>query len=91
MGGGENTGEVAARGCSSHVVMTEASGLSFLTWKKSVLKHEVQVIPTILSLTKFPWGFPVGSDGKVSACNAGDLGSVPGLGRPPGEGNGNPS
>ena len=35
-------------------------------------------------------GFPGGSDGKVSACNAGDLGSVPGLGRFPPEGNGNP-
>ena len=35
-------------------------------------------------------GFPGGSDGKVSACNAGDLGSIPGLGRSPGEGNGNP-
>ena len=34
--------------------------------------------------------FPGGSDGKASACNAGDLGSIPGLGRCPGEGNGNP-
>ena len=34
--------------------------------------------------------FPGGSDGKVSACNEGDLGSIPGLGRSPGEGNGNP-
>ena len=34
--------------------------------------------------------FPGGSDGKVSAYNAGDLGSVPGWGRSPGEGNGNP-
>ena len=33
-----------------------------------------------------PMGFPGGSDGKESACNAGDLGSVPGLGRSPGEG-----
>ena len=31
-----------------------------------------------------------GSDGKESACNAGDLGSIPGLGRSPGEGHGNP-
>ena len=31
-----------------------------------------------------------GSDGKVSAYNAGDLGSIPGSGRSPGEGNGNP-
>ena len=35
-------------------------------------------------------GFPGGSDGKESACNAGDQGSIPGLGRYPGEGNGNP-
>ena len=31
-------------------------------------------------------GFLGGSDGKESACNAGDLGSIPGLGRSPGEG-----
>ena len=35
-------------------------------------------------------GFPDGSDGKESACSVGDLGSVPGLGRSPGGGNGNP-
>ena len=34
--------------------------------------------------------FPGGSYGKASACSAGDLGSIPGLGRSPGEGNGNP-
>ena len=33
-------------------------------------------------------GFSGGSDGKESACNVGDLDSVPGLGRSPGEGNG---
>ena len=33
---------------------------------------------------------PGSSDGKESACNAGDLGSIPGLGRSPGEENGNP-
>ena len=49
---------------------------------------------------KFPWrrdrlptpvflGFPGGFDGKESACSAGDLGSVPRLGRSPGEGNDN--
>ena len=36
------------------------------------------------------WSFPCGSDGKESACNVGDMGSIPGLGRSPGEGNGNP-
>ena len=35
-------------------------------------------------------GFPGGSDGKESACKAGDLGSVPELERSPGEGNGYP-
>ena len=35
-------------------------------------------------------GFPGGSDGKTSVYNTGDLGSIPGLGRSPGEGNGNP-
>ena len=35
-------------------------------------------------------GFPDGSDGKESACNAGDWGSIPGLGRTPSEGNGYP-
>ena len=34
--------------------------------------------------------FPGGSDGKASACNAGDLGLIPGSGRSPGEGNCNP-
>ena len=33
-------------------------------------------------------GFPSGSDGKESACNVGDWGSIPGSGRCPGEGNG---
>ena len=40
-----------------------------------------------------PWdspGFPGGTDSKESACNVGDLGWIPGLGRSPGEGNGNP-
>ena len=35
-------------------------------------------------------GFPGGSEVKVSACNVEDLGSIPGSGRSPGEGNGNP-
>ena len=35
-------------------------------------------------------GFPGGSEVKVSACNTGDPGSIPGSGRTPGEGNGNP-
>ena len=37
-----------------------------------------------------PWGFPHSSVSKESACSACDPGSIPGLGRSPGEGNGNP-
>ena len=37
------------------------------------------------------WGFPGGLDGKGSACHVGDLGSIPGSGRSPGEGNGLPT
>ena len=39
---------------------------------------------------KLQMGFPGGSEGKESTCHAGDPGSVPGSGRPPGEGNGYP-
>ena len=40
--------------------------------------------------TGLPMDFPGGSDGKASACNAGEPGSIPGSARSPGEGNGNP-
>ena len=39
-----------------------------------------------LSPQSLPGGFPGGSEGKESACSAGDLGSIAGLGRSPGEG-----
>ena len=43
----------------------------------------------IITYSRF-MGFPGGSTSKESTCNAGDLGSIPGLGRCPGEGNGHP-
>ena len=47
-----------------------------------------------MNRTELGWSleldFPGGSDGKASAYNTGDPGSIPGLGRSPGEGNGNP-
>ena len=43
-----------------------------------------------LMLTSLRLHLPCSSDGKESACNAGDLGLIPGLGRSSGEGNGNP-
>ena len=44
----------------------------------------------ILKIFPYPLGFSSNADGKASARNAGDLRSIPGLGRPPGEGNGKP-
>ena len=44
----------------------------------------------MLSTDSILLGFPGGSDGKQFACNAGDPGSILGLGRSPGEGNGYP-
>ena len=45
---------------------------------------------TVLVVVCFKLEFPGGSEVKASAWNAGDLGLIPGLGRSPGEGNGNP-
>ena len=42
------------------------------------------------SKTAVPLGFPNGSNGEESACNVADQGSIPGLGRSPGGGHGNP-
>ena len=51
---------------------------------------EPWIFLSLLSLIVIVLGFPGGSDGKASARSEGDLGSIPGLGRSPGEGNGNP-
>ena len=65
-----------------------ASGLSgSIKKKKHTHTHtHTHIQDDIIYVT----GFPGGSDGKESACNEGDLNSIPGLGRSPGEGNGNP-
>ena len=49
--------------------------------------RRIVVLGLICTLT---WGFPGGSPGKESTYNTADLGSIPGLGRSPGEGNGYP-
>ena len=51
-------------------------------------KHSIVCITFDLSILLL--GFPGGSEVKASACNLGDLGSIPGSGRSPGEGYGNP-
>ena len=45
-------------------------------------------LATIYKVSTLYLNFPCGSDGKESACNARDPGSIPGLGKFPGEGNG---
>ena len=63
---------------------------------QAVSKHQVLQLHSALHwnprFTVYGYSklFPDGSEGKASACNAGDLASVPGLGRSPGEGNDNP-
>ena len=54
------------------------------------LLEEMSEEACLAVLLWFYMGFPGGSDGKESSCNAGDLGLIPGLGRSPEEGNGKP-
>ena len=54
-------------------------------------RHTVWLSRYLMRYQAFKWGFPGGSAGKESACNAGDLGSIPGLGRSFGERNGLPT
>ena len=88
--------------------VTAATKLKDAPWKKSYDKHRQHIkeqrhyfaikVPTsqgygFSSSHVWMWGFPGGSEVKVSASNAGDIrdmGSIPGSGRSPGEGNGNP-
>ena len=53
-------------------------------------ERKTRVLPLLYKLKVKIQGFIAGSDGKESACNVGDLGLIPGLGRSPGDGNGNP-
>ena len=66
----------------SQVVEQRASGSQYAKYLLSFSLRKHLLTPSL------DQGFCGGSDGKESACNAGDLGSIPGLGRPPGEANG---
>ena len=57
---------------------------------RGTLKRLLQYCSSKPSVVQCSAFFPGGSEVKASACNAGDPGSIPGLGRSPGEGNGNP-
>ena len=74
---GEPGGLHAAHG----VAMSQARRHTSLTWLTESSRKYIPP-PDV--------GFPAGSGSKVSACSEGDLGSIPGSGRSPGEGNDNP-
>ena len=69
--------------------VTVTSYLTFLDLSFPTSKMELDQYPLSWNTGLFK-GFPGGSEVKASACNVGDLGSIPGLGSFPGEGNGNP-
>ena len=64
--------------------------ISFLFYQCLLLFSHSSKHPINLPLLINSGGFPGDSDGKETAHNAGELGSIPGLGRFPGGGNGNP-
>ena len=78
--------------------ITNSQSLLKLTSIESVMptNHLILCLPFLLLSSIFPsirvehLGFPGGSAGKESVCSVGDLGSIPGLGRSPGEGKGYP-
>ena len=66
-----------------------ASRCSKLSWNSSLIRLELRL--DLNNQIVMLWTGPsCSSDGKESACNAGEVGSVPRSGRSPGEGNGNP-
>ena len=60
------------------------------TWYTNVYRNSCMCLHMCYIYVMYVMGFTGGSEGKESACNAGDLGSIPGLGRFPGEGNSYP-
>ena len=67
----------------------KATYSSILAWRISIVHRVTICIVHRTRLSNFHFmGFPCGSAGKESTCNAADLGSIPGLGRSPGEGKG---
>ena len=82
--------------CSHEIKRHSLLGRKAMTNLDSILKSrditlltKVHLVKAMVFLVVF-WGLPYSSDGEESACNAGDPGLIPGSGRSPGEGNGNP-
>ena len=75
-------------GPTVHLCMTTGKAIALIIW--TLVGKVMSLLFYTLSSFVIPLGFPDGSDGKESACNAGGPASIPELGRSPGEGNGNP-
>ena len=75
----------------SHPYMTTGKTivLTIRTFVGKVIFLLFNTLPRFV-IAFLPRGFPGGSTGKESTCNVGDLGSIPGMGRSPGEENGYP-
>ena len=82
----------------SSLIIYFTSSVSFRFMMVTYIKYKIYHFNYFSDLSNWlrtfgDWGsldFPGGSDGKASACNVGNLGWIPGLGRSPGEGNSNP-
>ena len=73
------------------LISLQSKGLSRVFSNATVWKHQFfDAQPSLWSNSHIHWGFPCGSVGKESTCNAGDPGLIPGSGRSPGEGIGYP-
>ena len=77
------------------MVLAPMFSAHILSVKKTLIREEMQRQKKAVKQDKTiiiqpVWGFPGSSAGKESVCNAGDPGSIPGLGRSPGEGKGYP-
>ena len=75
----------------SEIVLSSFHSFHFILLFRSYFHHFIFQFTDLFFCFRYSViGFPGGSEVKASACNAGDLGSNPGSGRSPGEGNGNP-
>ena len=68
---------------------TQGHHLPLVCEERLLTGKEPEDLPGVIAPYMGELGFPGGSDGEESTCKAGDLASIPGLGRPPGGGHGN--